>query len=133
MLKDVLEKEIKYRAVTSSGPGGQNVNKVATKVVLELDLINSKAFTEHEHELILLKLQNRLTKDGILILGCQETRSQIKNKELVLKRLLLLLGEATTIPKVRKKRTIPYSVKKKRLQDKKLHSDKKSLRKFKPE
>ena len=70
---DQLHKEVSYKAVTSSGPGGQHANKVATKVLLEWNATGSLAFAEAEHQRILFKLQNRLTKKGILQLSSQDS------------------------------------------------------------
>jgi len=128
---DQLHKEVSYKAVTSSGPGGQHANKVATKVLLEWNATGSLAFAEAEHQRILFKLQNRLTKKGILQLSSQDSRSQSSNKELVFKRFLILLHKCLEVQKLRKKRTLPRSVKRKRLNDKKKHSEKKENRRFK--
>lgn len=128
---DQLHREVKYKAVTSSGPGGQHANKVASKVLLEWDASHSLAFTDVELQRILHQLQNRLTKDGILQLSCQNSRSQSSNKVLVFKRFLGLLYEALVVQKPRKKRTTPKSVKRKRLNDKKKHSEKKENRRYK--
>ncbi len=128
---DQLHREVNYRATTSGGPGGQHANKVATKILLEWNATSSIAFAEAEQFRILSKLQNRLTKEGILQLNCHDSRSQSSNKELVFKRFLSVLHEATQVQKVRKKRTTPRSVKRKRLNDKKKHSEKKENRRFK--
>jgi len=125
-----LHKEVKYTAVASSGPGGQHANKVATKVMLEWKVEESLAFAEAEHQRILYKLHNRLTKNGVLQLSSQESRSQATNKELVFKRFVKLINQVLIIPKARKKRTLPRSVKRKRLNDKKKHSEKKAHRRF---
>ncbi|PPK96785.1 MULTISPECIES: alternative ribosome rescue aminoacyl-tRNA hydrolase ArfB [Nonlabens] len=125
-----LHKEVQYKAVASSGPGGQNVNKVATKVQLYFDVLNSLAFAKAEHERIKTALFKQLTSDGVLQVNCQESRSQAKNKELVFKKLLAILSKASVIIKVRRKRTVPKSVKRKRLNDKKKHSDKKKDRNY---
>lgn len=127
---EILHKEVQYKAVASSGPGGQNVNKVATKVQLYFDMVNSLAFAKAEQERIISKLKNQLTNDGILILGCQESRSQAKNKELVFKKFINTLSKAALKPKIRKKRTIPKAVKRKRLNDKKKQSEKKKDRNY---
>lgn len=103
MNTELLQKEIDYKAVASSGPGGQNVNKVATKVQLYFDVLNSLAFAKAEHERIKVTLHQQLTKEGILQINCQESRSQSKNKELVFKKLLAILSKASVIPKLRKK------------------------------
>jgi ribosome-associated protein len=78
---ELLHKEVIYKAVTSSGPGGQHVNKVATKIQLYFDVLNSLAFAKAEHERILTALSKQLTTEGLLQLNCQESRSQAKNKE----------------------------------------------------
>ena len=111
--------ELQYKAVRSSGAGGQNVNKVSSKVVLTFDLNASNALTEEEKERIKLKLASRLTSENILILNCDEDRSQLKNKSIVTKRLLELIKNALVIPKIRKATKIPKSVIRKRIKDKK--------------
>lgn len=111
--------EITYKAVRSSGAGGQNVNKVSSKVVLTFDLLNSNALSDEEKILAQKNLESRLTKDNILILNCDEDRSQLKNKEIVTKRFLQILKNALIIPKIRKKTRVPKSVIKKRLKNKK--------------
>lgn len=111
--------ELQYKAVRSSGAGGQNVNKVSSKVVLTFDLNASNALTEEEKERIKLKLASRLTSEDILILNCDEDRSQLKNKSIVTKRFLELIKNALVIPKIRKATKIPKSVIRKRIKDKK--------------
>jgi len=120
--------ELKFKAVRSSGAGGQNVNKVSSKVVLSFDLPNSKALSEEEIALLEDKLAPRLTNDKILILNCDEDRSQLKNKEIVVKRFLQLLRENLIIPKERKATKVPKSVIKKRIQNKRNLSEKKQSR-----
>ena len=73
--------EFIFTSSKSSGPGGQNVNKVNTKVELRLDIGNSTLLTDEEKEIILDKLSNRINKDGVLIITSQDQRSQLKNKE----------------------------------------------------
>jgi ribosome-associated protein len=129
METEKLIQELQYKAVRSSGAGGQNVNKVSSKVVLNFDLNASKALTDEEKELILLKLSSRLTLENILILNCDEDRSQLKNKEIVTKRLLDMLKKALIMPKTRKATKIPKSVIRKRIKDKKNISEVKNNRK----
>lgn len=126
-----LEKEVSYTAVASSGPGGQHANKVATKVQLEFDVVNSSAFAKAEHQRILTALKDQFTKENLLKISCQESRSQAKNKELAFAKLVNLLRKSAVPKKVRKKRLVPASVKRKRLNDKKKHSEKKANRNFK--
>jgi ribosome-associated protein len=120
--------ELNYKAVRSSGAGGQNVNKVSSKVVLTFDLKNSQALTEEEKILLETKLASRLTTDLVLILNCDEDRSQFKNKAIVTKRFLELIKNALIIPKVRKATKIPKSVIRKRIKDKKNVSEVKKNR-----
>jgi ribosome-associated protein len=129
METEKLIQELQYKAVRSSGAGGQNVNKVSSKVVLSFDLNASKVFTDEEKELILLKLSSRLTLENILVLNCDEDRSQLKNKEIVTKRLLEMLKKALIVPKTRKATKIPKSVIRKRIKDKKNISEIKNNRK----
>ncbi len=122
--------ELQYKAVRSSGAGGQNVNKVSSKVVLSFDLRNSQALSDEEKLLIETNLASRLTADLVLILQCDEDRSQFKNKEIVTKRFLDLIKKGLFVPKIRKATKVPKSVIKKRIKDKKNLSDlKKSRRK----
>jgi len=124
-----LISELSFKAVRSSGAGGQNVNKVSSKVVLSFNLPNSKILSPEEIVLAELNLQSRLTNDGILILNCDEDRSQLKNKEIVTKRFLDIIQKALIVPKIRKATKIPKSVIRKRLKDKKSLSETKQFRK----
>ena len=122
--------ELQFKAVRSSGAGGQNVNKVSSKVVLTFDLKNSKALSEEEKALLETKLSSRLTSDLVLILNCDEDRSQFRNKEIVIKRFLDIITAGLHISKIRKATKIPKSVIRKRIKDKKSLSEiKKSRRK----
>lgn len=126
----VLLAELQYKAVRSSGAGGQNVNKVSSKVVLTFDLKNSKALNDTEKELLKVNLASRLTIESVLILNCDEDRSQLKNKEIVTKRFLELIKNGLIVPKDRKPTKIPKSVIRKRIKDKKNVSEiKKNRRK----
>ena len=111
--------ELSYKAVRSSGAGGQNVNKVSSKVVLTFDLSTTQAFSEEELERLQLKLANRISSENLLILNCDEDRSQRKNKEIVTKRFLELIQKALIVPKKRKPTRIPRSVIEKRIKAKK--------------
>jgi ribosome-associated protein len=111
--------ELNYKAVRSSGAGGQNVNKVSSKVVLSFDLKNSQALLEEEKGLLEINLATRLTADSILILNCDEDRSQLKNKEIVTKRFLELIRKGLIVPKERKATKIPKSAIRKRINNKK--------------
>ena len=123
-----LISELQYKAVRSSGAGGQNVNKVSSKVVMTFDLKNSQVLSEEEKLLLENNLSSRLTADLILILNCDEDRSQLKNKEIVTKRFLELIKKGLFVPKIRKATKIPKSVIKKRIKDKKNISEIKQSR-----
>ena len=132
MEKDKLISELQFKAVRSSGAGGQNVNKVSSKVVLSFDLKNANSLSMEEKNRLETSLSSRLTNDHILILNCDEDRSQLKNKEIVIKRFLAIIEQGLYIPKIRKATKIPKSVIRKRLKDKKNLSETKKNRK-KPE
>jgi ribosome-associated protein len=120
--------ELNFKAVRSSGAGGQNVNKVSSKVVLAFDLNASESLSEDEKLLLKTNLASRLTSEDILILNCDEDRSQLKNKEIVVKRFLEVIKKGLFVPKIRKATKIPKSVIKKRIKDKKNISEIKQSR-----
>jgi len=120
--------ELHFKAVRSSGAGGQNVNKVSSKVVLSFDLNTSQALSEEQKLLLQKNLASRLTSENILILNCDEDRSQLKNKEIVVKRFLEIIKKGLFVPKVRKATKVPKSVIKKRIKDKKNISERKQSR-----
>ena len=129
MEQEKIVSELNYKAVRSSGAGGQNVNKVSSKVVLTFDLNASQALSDEEKVLIEIKLASRLTAENILILNCDEDRSQLKNKTIVTKRFLDLIKKALVVAKPRKATKVPKSVIKKRIKDKKNLSEIKASRK----
>ena len=118
MDKDKIISELQYKAVRSSGAGGQNVNKVSSKVVLTFDLNTSQALSIEEKMLLEIKIASRLTSENILILNCDEDRSQLKNKEIVTKRFLEIITAGLIVPKIRKATKIPRSVIEKRIKQK---------------
>lgn len=128
MESEKIINELSFKAVRSSGAGGQNVNKVSSKVVLSFDVENSKVLSEEEKALLYANLSARLTTENILILNCDEDRSQLKNKDLVTKRFLDIITKALIVPKIRKATKVPKSVIKKRLKDKKSLSETKQNR-----
>ncbi|MFT4832666.1 MAG: ribosome-associated protein [Psychroserpens sp.] len=128
MDKERIVQELEFKAVRSSGAGGQHVNKVSSKVELYFDVIGSNALSDNEKERIYTKIGNRLTKDNVLILQTDESRSQHKNKELVVQKFLELIRSSLTVAKIRRKTKPKRSAVEKRLKSKQKKAQKKSLR-----
>jgi len=129
MNQEVLLSELQFKAVRSSGAGGQNVNKVASKVELTFSLEDSLGLSDEEKYLLKQAIANRLTKDNFLLLQCDESRSQHKNKTLVIERFFKVIEEGLVVPKKRKPTKVPKQVKIKRLKTKRIASEKKANRK----
>lgn len=128
MDKDAIIQELDFKAVRSSGAGGQNVNKVASKVVLSFNLPASGALTDEEKLLAETRLESKLTNDKILILQCDEDRSQLRNKDIVIKRFLAMMENTLRVEKPRKPTKIPRAVIKKRIEGKRRQAEKKQSR-----
>ena len=126
---DLLLSELTFKAVRSGGAGGQHVNKVSSKVVLFFNVLTSEALSEEEKSLLLEKLKAKLTKAQVLILNSEVSRSQHKNKELVIKRFIDLIKKGLVAPKKRVPTKTPKAVIKKRLEDKHKQALKKTSRK----
>jgi len=124
-----LIKELHFKATRSSGAGGQHVNKVSSKIELFFDLENSAQFSEEEKSLLLKNLATRLTKENILILTCDESRSQHKNKEMAIQRFLAIITQGLIIPKKRKPTKPSKASVRRKAENKKKISVKKALRK----
>lgn len=127
--KEALQKETTYKASRSGGKGGQNVNKVSSKVELLFSINDSALFSEEEKQLLTEKLQTRFNKDGYVQVICDEERSQYLNKEKALNRLLMLLVRSLHQPKIRKATKPNKKAKQERLDNKKIQSAKKENRK----
>jgi len=124
-----LIKELSFKAIRSSGAGGQHVNKVSSKIELTFDLENSTELSDEQKELLYKSLATKLTKEHKLILFCDESRSQHKNKEIALDRFTKLITVGLTRPKKRKSTKPSKASIQKRLKSKKKLSDKKTGRK----
>ena len=126
--KTELQKEFKFVATRSSGPGGQNVNKVSTKVELRFNLFSTSLFSEIEKEIIFRKLKNKINNENDLILVSQKERSQLMNKIVVTEKFYDLVSKALTVNKKRKSTHPTLSSKLKRLEGKKNRGFIKKLR-----
>ncbi len=120
--------EIQFRFSASSGPGGQHVNKTATKATVLFDVAHSPSLTAGQRARILDKLANRIDNEGVLQIHAQATRSQHKNRELALARLQTLLANALKPVKPRKKTRPSRTAVEKRLTQKRQQSEKKQER-----
>ena len=125
----VPEDEIHFRATRSGGPGGQHVNRRATRVEASWNVRASAALSDDEKERILEKLAPRIDKDGVLRVVADDERSQYRNKQLAKRRLRDLVTRALRVPKRRKKTRPPKSAVEKRLDSKTRRGKVKELRK----
>jgi ribosome-associated protein len=122
------EDELRFTASLSSGPGGQNVNKVSSRVTLWFDVVNSPSLSPEQKELILLRIGSRIGKDGVLRVISQKTRSQAANRELAVERFIELLHNAVKQVPTRKKTRVSRAAKLRRLNEKKQHGIQKQER-----
>jgi ribosome-associated protein len=125
---DIPESELSFRYARSSGPGGQNVNKVATKVTLLFDVAASEQLSPEQKELIVERLANRISRSGMLRITSQRHRSRSANQRDVLNRFAALLDEALHENRERRRTRVPKSQKKRRLEAKRRRSRVKQLR-----
>jgi ribosome-associated protein len=124
----LLAGELDFSTSRSSGPGGQNVNKVNTKVTVKLDIPHSLVLTDDEKAVLMQKLATRLTTEGVLVLTSQDKRSQLQNKEAVVLKLETVLAKAFEKKKPRKATKPSKSAIQNRIQQKKQLSEKKKWR-----
>jgi ribosome-associated protein len=128
LLKQDFASEFQFQASRSGGAGGQNVNKVSTKVELRFNVLASAVLDDFQKELIQKKCKNQINSEGELIIVSQEERTQLRNKNTVIKKFRELLIKALTIPKKRIKVTPTTSMIAERLKNKKMDSEKKANR-----
>jgi ribosome-associated protein len=125
---NTLYHELDFTASRSGGPGGQNVNKVNSKITLKFDVVHSEILSDDQKTIILARLHQHLTKDGVLMLSSQEKRSQLENKQEVMRKFGMLLTKAFTKRKPRKATKPSKASVEKRIGSKKLLAEKKKLR-----
>lgn len=125
--QDLLN-ELVFVTSRSSGPGGQNVNKVNTKVTLKWNVLHSSILTIEQKEVIANKLATRLTRTGFLLITAQDKRSQLQNKEEVLRKLDQLLVQSFAHKKIRRETKPGKAARQKRIREKKIKSEKKQWR-----
>ena len=113
------EDELEFTHSRSSGPGGQNVNKVSTRVTLRFDVAHSPSLSEEEKRHLFQRLSTRINKKGVLWIAAQQSRSQAANRDLALTRFTAMLREALQPPRRRIKTRIPRPAKEQRLAEKK--------------
>jgi len=128
-IKNQLEAECTFSASRSSGPGGQNVNKVNTRVELRFSIRDSAFFSEHQKNILLLKLKNRINTNGELLLFSESERSQLSNRQKVIARFFELLEKELTPQKKRRKTRPTAASRLKRIENKKKQGEKKDRRK----
>jgi ribosome-associated protein len=124
-----LIKELQFKAIRSSGAGGQHVNKVSSKIELAFNISNSNYLTEEQKERLLNKLSNKINKENVLIIFCDESRSQHRNKEIAIQRFLEIIQKGLIVPKKRKPTKPSKASILKKVENKKKLSQKKNLRK----
>jgi ribosome-associated protein len=123
-----LDSELEFSFTRSSGPGGQNVNKVNSRVELRFDVMNSRELSDEQKGIIIKRLKSRINNDGILFLSAQDDRSQLKNKEIVILRFYEIINKALRVHKERVKTKPSKSSIENRLKEKRESSEKKNRR-----
>ena len=125
----IRDEELQFKFIRSGGPGGQNVNKVSTAVQLRFDVKNSHSLQDEVRERLFRLAGKKITRDGTLIITASRFRTQEKNREDAVERLVYLLRRASQRPKTRKRTKPTLQSKKHRLESKRESARKKEMRK----
>ncbi len=125
---EIPDEEIRFTFSRSSGPGGQNVNKVNTKATLRFDIDSTKSLTPEQKKVLKRRLHNRISRNGVLTVSSDRFRSQRANREEALRRFVELLNQALKPRPKRKKTSIPRAARERRLREKKHRSRIKAAR-----
>lgn len=126
------ESEIQEEFIRSSGPGGQNVNKLATAVQLRFDAVNSPSLPDDVRQRLIRLAGKRITEAGILIISARRFRTQERNRQDAINRLVELIRKAAAKPKLRRKTKPPLALKEQRLESKRRRSKLKQMRQAVP-
>jgi ribosome-associated protein len=126
------ESEVQWEFIRASGPGGQNVNKVASAVQLRFDVVNSPSLPDDVRARLIRLAGQRVTEDGVLIINARQHRTQSRNRQDALERLIELIRQAAQAPKRRRKTRPTLAAKQRRLEAKRRQSEKKRLRRSVP-
>jgi len=121
--------ELEWQFVRASGPGGQNVNKVASAVQLRFDVAGSPSLPDDVRPRLVTLGGQRMTREGVLVIDARRFRTQVRNRQDALDRLIALIRDAANPPKTRRPPKTPFSVRRKRLETKRRRSATKAMRK----
>lgn len=126
----IPENELTFTASRSSGPGGQNVNKINSRVALQFNVAESPSLSEEQKQRILTQLPNRVSEAGVLQVASQSSRSQMTNRKTAMARLTALIRDALAPTPMRKLSKVPSAVKQRRLEAKRHRSQLKQQRRY---
>lgn len=124
----IPDSEMRFSAARSGGPGGQHVNKVSSRVILEFDVMHTSALSPYQKRRIAERVGNRMNQQGILRLQAQRHRTQSANRTDLLKKFIEILQDALRPVKSRVPTRVPHRVREKRLEEKKLRTQVKRVR-----
>lgn len=124
----IPDEALSFRTSRSGGPGGQHVNRTETRVEVSFDVREADCLNDWQRQRLLDKLSTRISQEGVLTVAAQDSRSQLRNKELAVSRLVALIDQALTVQKPRRATKPSQGAKKRRLESKKRRSNVKKMR-----